>query len=217
LRAIELKAASFSGFAFSSGAIESSFDLGQTTGEELATLNHRNASNFEIAPTRANLSSLLFKTSTRFGHASGRRCEFVVGGFEIGKHSLEFGDARIFASDAIGEFAEVIAQRFCFGSGVTTIGFGPLQAVSRCGESRIVRVEIAGKTSFDACGVSQFGPCRFEHACSFGGDEHCFIGTTSCFVESGTSCTCTGRTDTPTAHTKSIATTGDNDGIGVRE
>ena len=135
MRAIELKAACFSGFAFSSGTIESSFDLGQTTGEELATLNHRNAANFEVASTGTDFGRLLFKTSTRFGHASGRRCEFVVGGFEIGKHSLEFGDARIFASDAIGEFAKMIAQRFRFGRSVTTIGFSSLQTVARCSKS----------------------------------------------------------------------------------
>lgn len=135
MRAIELKTASFSGFAFSSGAIESSFDLGQTTGEELATFNNCDAADFEIASTGTDFSRLLFKTSTRLGHASGRCREFVVGCFEIGKHSLEFGDARIFASDAVGEFAKVIAQRFCFGSGVTTIGFGSLQTVARSSKS----------------------------------------------------------------------------------
>ena len=132
---IELKAASFGSLAFCSGTFETGFNLGQSTGEELASFDNRNASNFEIATPRTNFGRLLFKPSTRLGHASGRRSEFIVGGFEIGKHPLEFGDTCVFTSHTIGEFAKMITKRFGFGGRITTVGLGSLQTVAGCSES----------------------------------------------------------------------------------
>ena len=191
MSAIEFKAASFGGLAFCSGAFEAGFNLGQSAGEELASFNHRNASDFEIAAPRTNFRCLLFKTSTRLSHTSSRRGEFIVGCFKIGKHPLEFGDTCVFASHAIGEFTKVITECFGFGGRIATVGLGSLQAVACCSESRIVCVEIASKTSFNACGFGQFSSCRFEHARCFCSDEHRFVGTPSCFIESSTSCTST--------------------------
>ena len=135
MSAIEFKASSFGGLAFCSRAFETSFNLGQSAGEELASFDHRNASDFEIAAPRTNFRCLLFKTSTRLGHASSRRGEFVVGCFKIGKHPLEFGDTCVFASHAIGEFAKMITKRFGFGGRITTVGLGSLQTVAGCSES----------------------------------------------------------------------------------
>lgn len=188
---IELKAASFGSLAFCSGTFETGFNLGQSTSEELASFDNRNASNFEIAAPRANFRCLLFEPSTRLSHTSGRRGKFIVGVFEIGKHPLEFGDTSVLTSHTVGELAKMIAECFGFGGRIATVGLGSLQTVTGCSESGIVCVEIASKTSFNTCGIGQFGSCRFEHARRFSRNEHCFVGTASCFVERGTSCTST--------------------------
>jgi hypothetical protein len=135
LSTIEFKAASFGSLAFCSGTVESSFNLGQSAGEELASLDHRNASNFEITAPRTNFCCLLLEPSTRFSHASGRRGEFIVGGFEIGKHPLEFGDTRIFTSHSVCKFAKMITKCFGFSGRIATVGLGSLQTVSCCSES----------------------------------------------------------------------------------
>lgn len=191
MSAIEFEAASFGSLAFCGSTFEPGFHLDQSAGEELSSFNNRNTSNFEIAAPRTNFGRLLFKTSARLGHASGRRGKFIVGVFEIGKHPLEFGDTCIFTSHTVGELAKMIAECFGFGGRIATVGLGSLQTVTGCSESGIVCVEIASKTSFNACGFGQFGSCRFEHARRFSRNEHCFVGTASCFVERGTSCTST--------------------------
>lgn len=191
MSAIEFEAASFGSLAFCGSTFEPGFHLDQSAGEELSSFNNRNTSNFEIAAPRTNFGRLLFKTSARLGHASGRRGKFIVGVFEIGKHPLEFGDTCIFTSHTVGELAKMIAECFGFGGRIATVGLGSLQTVTGCSESGIVCVEIASKTSFNTCGIGQFGSCRFEHARRFSRNEHCFVGTASCFVERGTSCTST--------------------------
>lgn len=133
--AIEFKAASFGGFTFCGSTFKPGFNLGQSAREELASFDNRNASNFEIATPRTNFRGLLFKPSTRLSHASGRRGEFIVGGFEIGKHPLEFGDTCVFTTHTIGEFAKMITERFSFGGRIATVGLGSLQTVAGCSES----------------------------------------------------------------------------------
>lgn len=132
---IEFKAASFGGLAFCSGTFETGFNLGQSTGEELASFDNRNASNFEIAAPRANFRCLLFEPSTRLSHTSGRRGEFVVGRFEIRKHPLEFRDTSVLASHTVGEFAKMITKCFGLSGRIATVGLGSLQTVACCSES----------------------------------------------------------------------------------
>ena len=135
MSAIEFEAASFGSLAFCSGTFETGFNLGQSTSEELASFDNRNASNFEIAAPRTNFGRLLFKTSARLGHASGRRGKFIVGVFEIGKHPLEFGDTSVLTSHTVGELAKMIAECFGFGGRIATVSLGSLQTVACCSES----------------------------------------------------------------------------------
>ncbi|CAB4972869.1 unannotated protein [freshwater metagenome] len=217
LGSIEFQTTRFGGFAFRRGSIKTGLDLGEATGEELTAFDNSNASYFEIASTRTNLGCLLFEARTRLGHTARRRSQLIVGRFEFGKHSFEFCNSSVFTRYALGEFDEVIIQRFRFCCGITTIGFGPLKTVTRCSEARIVDVEIASKRCFDCCCFGEFFPSGFEHHRRVRGTNLGFFGTASCIVKRGTCGTSTGGTNTPTAHTKSIATVGDHDGIWVRE
>lgn len=77
----------------------------------------------------------------------------------------------------------MIVERFGFGRSIAAIGFGSLQTIAGSGETRIVRVEISGKTCLDARRVGEFRSSSFKNCSGLNRDKYRFFSTTGCFIE----------------------------------